>query len=122
MPIRGELKRAMLVPLGEYPAVLTSVDIGPEGEHGATWAWTFSISAGEFADVELSGLSSQTFSTYPSKAFRWASALGHPAEADFNSDLVINHQCRLKVDVIIKPDGGQRNRIMDVLPPTKAQV
>ena len=122
MTVKQQLKRIEIVPADEYEVVLVSVDEGEAGEHGPMWIWSFGISSGEYADVEITGVSSQTYSTYPSKSYKWAIAIGHPREVDFDASLIEGLPCRLSISVEEKPDAGERNRIIDVLAPTKAKV
>lgn len=122
MTVKQQLKRIEIVPADEYEVVLVSVDEGEAGEHGPMWIWSFGISSGEYADVEITGVSSQTYSTYPSKSYKWAIAIGHPREVDFDASLIEGLPCRLSISVEEKPDAGERNRITDVLAPTKAQL
>lgn len=116
------MQKHQLVPMGEYEATLYSIDDGEPTQHGDIWIWTFVVSGGDLAGTEITGVSSQTYSDYPSKSYRWAAALGHPPDQDFNSDLVLNKPCRIGVQVVEKDDGVRRNKITDVMSPSKQQV
>jgi len=123
MTVTAELKKNIVMPVGEYWAHLISVDLGEPGPHGELWLWKFAIAEGDFAGSEFVGISSTTYSTYPSKSYQWARALGHPADDKFNSALIQGKPCRLVLTIEEKEDGGQRN-ILDakgVLRPVKDQ-
>ena len=122
MTVTQTLKRIEVIPEDKYEAVLFSVDESQkEGEHGPMWFWSFMISSGEYEGVEVTAISSQTYSTYPSKSYKWAMTLGHPADIDFDAELIQNRPCRIRV-IVVEKDGGERNRVEAVGAPTKAQL
>jgi hypothetical protein len=127
MSITAPLTKTQLVPFGEYQAVLVSVDDGDPGPHGPLWFWSFRITTGDQEGVELVGISSTRYSNYPSKSYRWARALGHPPDIDFNASLIEGRPCRLQVKVEERLDEigqklGERNKLDEILAPTKAQL
>lgn len=122
MTVIGKLRRSIVVEAGEYECILTSIDEA-DGEFGPCWKWSFEITTGEQAGIELVGITSTTYSEHPSKAYTWARALGHPADIDFNASLIENRPCRLRIRVEDQKEGdGQRNRTEAVGAPTKAQL
>lgn len=127
MTVIATLKKTETIPFGEYEAGLVSIDEGEPGPHGDLWLWSFKITSGDYAGVELVGISSTTYSTYPSKSYGWARALGHPPDVDFDASLIEGRPCRLHVKVEEQLDEsgeklGERNRIDSVLAPTKSQL
>ena len=126
MPIKADLKRIEVVPSGEYEAVL--VDVGSaEGPRGPLWIWHFEITSGEHASVEVSGISSTNYSTFPSKSYKWAMTLGHPPGVGFDTNHIEGHACRVKLEVYEKSDEagnslGDRNKLGEILAPTKARL
>ena len=126
MSIQADLKKIEVVPSGEYEAVL--VDVGSaEGPRGPLWIWHFEITSGEHAGVEVSGISSTNYSTFPSKSYKWAMTLGHPSDVGFDTNLIEGHPCRVKLEVYEKNDEtgnslGDRNKLGEILVPTKSQL
>jgi hypothetical protein len=131
MSINAPYKRHVAeLPFGEYQAHLISIDEieskAVPSEPGEIidplcWKWSFRISQDPYDGVEITGVSSRTFSQ-KSKSYLWAMSLGHPGGgADFSDSHILGHACRLQISVDEKADGASWNRVMAVLCPVKAQ-
>ena len=107
--VTAPLKRNMVVPVGEYWADLLSMDLGDPGPRGDLWRWTFTITNSDLPGTEIVGITSTTYSDYPSKCYRWARASGHPADIDFDASYIQGKPCRLVIAVDEKDDGRHRN-------------
>ncbi|MBN1890347.1 MAG: hypothetical protein JW850_20300 [Thermoflexales bacterium] len=117
MGILIEQKQYVLLPTGEYNAVITDLE-ETSGEYGPQVKVKFTLTDPDQAGNELTAWASATF-TPKSKLYGWTrAAFGAdiPKTYNFNSDDLINRPVRLVVIRKTKDDGSEFNRVDGVLP------
>ena len=121
MSVRSKYREQTVYPMGEYKAKLVSVDEGEPGEFGPVWKWTFALTEPQYNGAEITAISSQTYSNR-SKAYKWATSLGHPAKTDFDASQIEGRNCRLALIVEKDDDGTEYNKIQAIGRATKTQT
>lgn len=124
MAIRIPQKHIITLPMGEYEAVVKSLDsevrdFGKGDQEQVRWFFSIELPEGEPVDVP--GWCSATFSNR-SKLYAWTdAALGGvsiPGSYTFNSDDLVGRKVVLVLTVEERDDGSDYNKIHKVKPYT----
>ncbi len=118
MSIKVEQTHNVCIPVGEYPAQITSIE-ETDGQYGPQLKFTFTISGGEYQSTTITGWASRTFSE-KSKLYAWTKAafggVEIPPDYNFDSDAVLKRRVTLVIIKRASDDGAEFNKIDAVLP------
>ena len=112
MTFEIEQTQYVLLPVGEYPAQITTVE-PDDGQFGPQVKFTFTILDGDYKDQTLLGWASAKFNN-KTKLYDWTRAVFDrpiPYDYNFRSDDLVGQKVSLTVIVKRKDDGTEFNRI-----------
>lgn len=110
-----------LIPVGEYPAVITDIEL-EEGNYGQQLKFRFEVIEGEYAGKDLLGWCSPKLNPR-SKLYGWAAAaLNGNIPKQLDTDDLLAKEVTLTVVKKVKEDGATYNKIDSVAPYIPANV
>ena len=121
MGLTLQMQKYVPVEQGYYRGIVTEVE-STEGQYGPQLRWKFELLDEEHEGHKLTAWCSAVLSP-KSKLNKWATAIlgSIPADGMLDVDDLVN--AKVMLDVIVEPgkDGGEYNRVREVLPWRKQQ-
>ncbi len=116
-----EAKEFDLPDEGLHPAKVKKVELGPAGQFGPTFRWTYEITEGEWSGREIDELTGRDMTPNAKASMRYKAATGEAVEPGQRYDLGVCVERPVQIMVKHKESakGGIWPQISDVLAPAK---